>query len=81
MGRKRPRLDQERQNKLEPSRMETAKSVLSKMGFDVKIGSDNKSLQFVHKGEIITYWPYSGWASGKTIKDGRGFTTLIRQIS
>jgi len=37
-------------------------------------------LQFEHQGKQINYFPYSGWASGATIKDGRGLTKLLNQL-
>lgn len=78
MSRKRPRLDQERQAKLEPIRMEGCIAKLTELGKYVE--NDDKSLWFVHNKEMVTYWPYSGWASGKSIKDGRGFENLLKQL-
>jgi hypothetical protein len=34
----------------------------------------------MYKENEITYFPYSGWASGKGITDGRGLANLIKQI-
>jgi hypothetical protein len=72
------RLNQEREKKLEPKRMNTAINEITKLGYSVH--SDDKSIYFDFKGSTITYWPYSGWASGKTIKDGRGLKKLLDQI-
>ena len=50
------------------------------MGFEVVQISD-KELQFEHwPGDIIRFWPYKGWASGKTIEDGRGLKNLLKQL-
>ena len=38
------------------------------------------ALKFEYKGSIVTIYPYSGWHTGKTIKDGRGTEKLINQI-
>ena len=41
---------------------------------------DDMMLQFQFKGSYIRFYPYSGWATGKTIRDGRGIKNLIKQI-
>lgn len=73
------RLDQEREAKLAPLRMQGCKQKLEELGFQVQsFGGDRLEFQF--KGHTIKFWPYSGWHSGKTIKDGRGFKTLLTQL-
>ncbi len=37
-------------------------------------------IEFEYKGHSIKYFPYSEWATGKTIKDGRGLMNLINQL-
>lgn len=73
------RLDIERQNELEPQRMAYAKSEIEKLGYEVQVLGKTK-LQFEFKGSIVNFFPYSGWASGKTIKDVRGINNLLKQI-
>lgn len=73
------RLDQARQAELEPKRMAECKKSLEDLGFKVaEVGSTQ--LQFIFKGSKISFFPYSGWHSGKTIKDGRGFYNLAKQL-
>ena len=77
-----PRLDTERQNELEPIRMQIAMESMESieaMGYEpYKV---NESLiEFYYEGAKIMFYPYSGWHSGKTIKDGRGLKNLLRQI-
>ena len=74
-----PRLNIERQNKLEPQRMDYAQSQIEKAGYEVDRVSDNQ-LRFEFKGGTINFYPYSGWASGATIQDGRGIQKLLKQI-
>ncbi len=74
-----PRLDIEKQNKLEPKRIDTAKREIGYLGYDI-IYEDKTKIQFKYKGEVITYFAFSGWSSGKGIKDGRGLINLINQI-
>ena len=73
------RLDTERQAQLEPKRMEATKKALEEMGFEV-IENGDTELQFNFKGHTVYFFPYSGWHSGKTIKDGRGFFKLKKQL-
>lgn len=73
------RLNQEREKKLEPKRIDKAVSELKKRGFEVV--SDSQVVAFYFKGSCIRYFAYSGWASGKTIKDGRGLKRLLNQLS
>ena len=74
-----PRLDIDRQNKLQPKRMAYAKSEIEKRGYSVTEVGDTE-LQFEYNGKIIKFFPYSGWATGGTIKDGRGLKKLLEQI-
>lgn len=73
------RLNTERQNKLEPIRMRTAINEIQKLGLRITNSSD-KMIEFEYKGQPVRYFPYSGWATGKTIKDGRGLNNLIKQL-
>ncbi len=74
------RLDAERQAKLEPERMKTALNALNALGFRPEI-INNTELNFTYKAAVIKYYPYSGWASGKTIQDGRGLDKLLEQLT
>lgn len=73
------RLNTERQNKLEPIRMRIAINEIQRLGLRITNSSD-KMIEFEYKGHIVKYFPYSGWATGKTIKDGRGLENLINQL-
>jgi hypothetical protein len=73
------RLDVERQKALEPVRMAAAKEALEKLGYTVEQHGATK-LQFTYKGARITLYPYSGWATGTTIQDGRGLQNLLKQL-
>lgn len=73
------RLDLQRQEKIEPVRMKECKRSLEKMGFEVTTNGSNL-LMFMFNGELVRFWAYSGWHSGKSIKDGRGFSNLLKQL-
>lgn len=74
------RLDAERQANLEPERMKIALKALIELGFRPEV-VNNTELNFIYKDALIKYFPYSGWASGKSIKDGRGLKNLLEQLT
>ncbi len=73
------RLDQEREAQLQPLRMQSCKEKLEAMGYVVQTFGDDR-LEFTYKGNVIRLWPYSGWHTGRGIKDGRGFNKLLKQL-
>ena len=73
------RLDQERQQRLEPTRRETAIEAFTQLGFDV-MPDGEKALMITFKGSIVRFFPYTGWHTGKTIEDGRGLDNLLKQL-
>lgn len=73
------RLNQEREVKLQPKRMQSCKGKLESIGFNVETVSKDR-LEFEYKGNKIMFYPYSGWHSGKGIQDGRGFKNLLKQL-
>jgi len=76
------RLNQERQNKLEPLRMQKAIKEFEKLGFKTQQVSDTELHITIDaiSDSIVKYFPYSGWATGRDIKDGRGLKKLLRQL-
>ncbi len=73
------RLDTDRQNEIEPVRMEFAKEKLQELGIEITFENKNE-LRFEYKGELVRLFPFSGWHSGKSINDGRGIFKLINQL-
>lgn len=74
------RLNQEREKQLQPERIKTAKSRITRLGFVINF-EDDTTLKFQYLGNTITFFPYSGWFSGKGVEAGRGIDNLIKQIS
>lgn len=74
------RLNVDRQKKLEPKRLQYAKEKITELGLEITEEGDN-TLRFIFKGSVITYFAYSGWATGKTIIDGRGLDNLLKQLT
>lgn len=73
------RLNIDRQERLEPKRIAYAIQHIKQLGYTITV-RDNKKIQFIHKCQIVTFYPYSGWATGKTIQDGRGLDKLLKQL-
>ena len=74
------RLNEDRQKSLEPKRIDYAVEQIAALGYKV-IARDKTSIKFIHKGKTITFYPYSGWATGASIKDGRGLKNLLSQLT
>ena len=64
----------------EPFRWQYILRELKEKGYDPQEDKENKCIHFLFHGNTITVWPYTGWFSGKGIKDGRGTKKLFRQI-
>lgn len=73
------RLDQEREQRLQPERMKHAKGKIEALGYLVEQVGDDQ-LCFTHNSQTVRFYPYSGWATGKSIKDGRGLAHLLNQL-
>lgn len=73
------RINKFREEALQPVRMRTCKTKLEDLGFAVE-SNDKNWLKFMYNGSKIVFWPYTGWASGASIKDGRGFDNLLKQL-
>lgn len=73
------RQDQERQAELEPKRMNFIVNILNHLELEI-LDRDNTKVKFMFKGSKVTFFPYSGWHSGKTITDGRGVENLVKQL-
>lgn len=73
------RLNQQRQAELEPLRIEKTVEKLKSIGIEITF-QDKSRIEFIWKGETVKFFPYSGWHAGKSIKDGRGFGNLLKQL-
>lgn len=70
----------ERQAELEPDRTKYAIDQLTRLGYEVE-QVNRRTLRFVYNGSPILLYPYTGWHTGKTIKDGRGIKLLLKQLT
>ena len=73
------RLNYERQLELEPKRIQFAIQKISELGYEV-VQINDTQIQFTYQGKAVNFWPYSGWASGVSIQDGRGLKNLLKQL-
>lgn len=64
---------------LQPERMQIALFELGFLGID-PIEQDSTTITFEWKGHPVKFYPYTGWHTGKTIKDGRGLQNLLNQL-
>ena len=53
---------------------------IAELGYTCKWIEQSKCLQFEFKGSTVRFFPYTGWFSGKAVKDGRGLNNLLKQI-
>ena len=74
-----PRLNQKRQNQLEPVRVDYAKQKLTEIGATV-LSETDKEIKFQYKNITATIFPYSGWWSGKGIGSDRGIDKMLNAL-
>ncbi len=66
--------------KTQAIRMEHAVKKLEDAGHIIDI-LDTSSLTIEHKGQLVTFFPFTGWHTGRTIKDGRGLNKLLEKLA
>lgn len=69
----------ERQQALQPGRIEYARTQLQEFGYDVEQIAPT-TLRIIHRGIPVIIYPYTVWFTGKTVKDGRGINNLLKQL-
>lgn len=65
---------------LNEERYQHAKKKISALGILV-FEVDNKTLTFQFNDHDVLFYPYTGWHTGKSIKDGRGLKNLLKQLT
>lgn len=78
------RLDKERQNRLEPKRVDYCLRKLSNLDDVFVTYSDNTTICFEWEGngmKEIKLYPYSGWWTGPKVGSGRGFNKLYQKLT
>lgn len=64
----------------EPNRIFFAMNELIRLGYSPTFHAAEKYIEFKFKGCPVRFYPFTGWATGMTIKDGRGLCNLLKQI-
>lgn len=64
---------------IQEKRFDYAVNELNKLGYNLIIKSDSE-INFNYNGNLIKFFPYTGWHTGKGIKDGRGINNLLNQL-
>ena len=59
--------------------MDFAIKQLTELGYKVTT-EQNHAISIIFKGERVMVYPYTGWFTGKTVKDGRGIKNLLKLI-
>lgn len=65
---------------IQEDRMQYALLQLEIIGIPIESRNDT-TIIFKHKGETVMFFPFTGWHSGKSIKDGRGISKLLKQLN
>lgn len=73
-------LKKEIKQRLEKDRVVYAMKKLMEAGVRCYYNHNFKYIEFDFKGSLVRFFPFTGWATGKTIKDGRGLQNLLKQI-
>lgn len=63
-----------------PERMAHAKKKIGGLGYAYQC-PDDLSLTFRYRCETVTFYPFTGWFTGKSVQDGRGLQNLLKQIT
>jgi len=74
-------LREEKRQAREPGRWEYALKVLKDRGFKPVEDAASRCISFAYGRGTVKVYPYTGWFTGKGIKDGRGIRNLMKQIS
>lgn len=61
-------------------RAEYAFNEIIALGYTCRYDDENKRITFDFKGHTVMFYPYKGWFTGKSVKDGRGLINLLKQI-
>lgn len=72
------KVKEEERAKVEPTRFEYAVDKLMEAGH--KVGLNPKDDKSIIVNNMVLFWPYTGWYSGKGVGSGRGIHNLIKKL-
>lgn len=64
---------------VQKERLQFAKDQLEESGIDICYEDETK-LKFKFQSNEVVFFPFTGWYTGKSIKDGRGLNKLLIQL-
>lgn len=64
---------------IQSDRVKMAKNEIEILGYEITFENTSR-IEFEFKSGKVVFFPYTGWHTGKTIRDGRGLKKLISQI-
>lgn len=79
MGKARSPISREKREKVEPARFGYCVRKLTALGFELTT-RNTREISFTYKGSTVVLYPFTGWFTGKTVKDGRGIDNLVNQL-
>ena len=62
-----------------PKRIRYAVEKLTELGLEIAF-QNSTEIHFIWKGERVRLFAYTGWFTGKSVKDGRGIHNLLKQL-
>lgn len=65
--------------RLERERVDYATNQLLEAGIEPTY-EDGSVIEFMFHGSKIKLFPFTGWFTGRTVKDGRGIHNLLKQV-
>lgn len=64
---------------IQKERLEYAEMQILSIGIDITFTCESR-IEFYYNDELIQYYPFKAWATGKSIEDGRGLNNLLKQL-
>lgn len=69
----------EREIELAPGRISYAINKIQEAGYPCE-QINKTTIRFFYRDSQVLVYPYTGWFTGKSVKDGRGIHNLLKQI-
>ena len=69
-----------KRSELITERMTHAKRKIGQAGY-AYLCPDDLTITFRYNCETVRFYPFTGWFTGKTVRDGRGLQNLLKQIT
>lgn len=64
---------------IQKDRLEYAEMRILELGIDIVFKCESR-IEFYYNDELIQFFPFKSWSTGKSIQDGRGLENLLKQL-